>query len=146
MFSLYLHKYFSELRTLSSMWRKSTFPVIPTIVWALAKSEHSWIYLGFSQNFALKFLDSIWWFDTFVWLLQLNFFLYMLQIRYHFITAKQEGCDPLDINLEKTAAWFGLCEQMQFLFKLCIELKQRDCNTCFSVILNIWKNVLFLWS
>lgn len=35
------------------------FPVIQTIVQALAKSEHSWIYLGFSQNLAVRLLDCM---------------------------------------------------------------------------------------
>lgn len=32
------------------------FPVTQTILQELAKSEHSWIYLGFSQNLALDYL------------------------------------------------------------------------------------------
>lgn len=63
MFSLYLHKYFSELRTLS--------PCVST--------GQLWVQLNlswFQPEFALKFLDyySIWLFDTFAWLVQLNFF------------------------------------------------------------------------
>lgn len=100
--------------------------------------------------FQPEFCTEIPWLHLMIWHLcvtpPVKFLLYVLQIRYHFITAKQDSCDPLDINLEKTTAWFGLYEQMQFLFKLCIELKQRDCNTCFGVIVHIWKNVLFQWS
>lgn len=119
--SLYLHKYFSEFRTLSHVRREG---IIQTTVQALVKTEHSRTYLGFSQNLAPRLLDSVWWFDNFVWLIpSARLFLHMFLIRYHFIIAEQEGCELSDIHLGKPAAWFGLYEQMQFLFNL---LKHRD--------------------
>lgn len=58
----------------------------------------------------------------------------MFLIRYHFIIAEQGGCELLDINLGKPAAWFGLYEQMQFLFNLCIEMKQK----LFAAHASVW--------
>lgn len=76
MFSQYLHKYFSELRTLSPMRKNKKKHISSHLKYCMSVGQ-VWVQLNlswFQPEFALKFLDSIWLFDTFVWLLQLNFF------------------------------------------------------------------------
>jgi len=55
---LYMHKYFSVFCLVFEEKVCCTFGVIQTLVQALVRSEHSWVYLGFSQNLAPRLPDS----------------------------------------------------------------------------------------
>lgn len=122
----YLHKYFWEFRTMSLKGKHfanfQSFELLckhwpsQSTVGSILVSARIWQWD----------CSTVWWFNTFVWLMPSDWlFLHMFLIRYHLIIAEQESCELLDINLGKATIWFGLYEQMHFLFNLCIGMKHR---------------------